>query len=101
MSGPSDLHAAREHAREEKALAKQRLVELKSSLAPSAVLARLGGRAGTKATGAVTLVRDVVRAHPVLAASSVATVGLFIAAKPLGEFLAAELDGADREGNGS
>ena len=92
MSAKGELRVARERAREEKALAKQRFSDLKSSLAPSAVLARLGRRTATKGAGAAAHVRDLTLAHPILVASSVAALGLVAAAKPLGEFVAAELN---------
>lgn len=92
MSTPVELKAAQTTAAEEKALAKQRLADLKASLKPSAIVGRLGRRTGARATSATSAISDAVRAHPVATASVIACGGLLLAAKPIGDYLADEFD---------
>ena len=91
MTTKAELNAAQARASEEKALAKQRLAELKASLKPVAVLKRWGRRAESSVSAAVRTTGDAVGAHPALAVSGLTGLGLLAAAKPLGGVIAAKL----------
>lgn len=92
MSIQAELKAAQMTAAEEKAVAKQRLADLKASLKPSAIVGRLGRRTGTNVTAVTSAISDAVRTHPVATASVIACGGLLLAAKPIGDYLADEFD---------
>lgn len=90
MTTRVEVDAAKARAAEEKALAKQRLTELKASLRPSAIAGRLGRRTGASIKETVTAVTNTVRAHPTVAASVLTGLGMVLVAKPLGALLAEE-----------
>lgn len=92
MSIEAELKLVRAKASEEKALAKERLSDLRASLKPSAIAGRLGRRTGAKAAAATSAVSGIVRAHPVAVVSAIAGTGLLLAAKPIGDYLADEID---------